>query len=144
LAAGRGIVEIGMREKIERAPIDSADPAFLRYLIATFAGLQEEHLLVLFLDRQQRFLAEERWRSVASNCIELRPSSLFRRALMLGSHALVLAHNHPSGIATPSADDVTCTTMIAADARRLDIQLIDHLVVGANDVVSMFRAGLLR
>jgi DNA repair protein RadC len=133
-----------MRERIERFPVDSGDPNLLQYLIATFAGLQEEHLLVLFLDGRGHFLAEERWLSAMPNRLELRPSSIFRRAVMLGSRRLVLVHNHPSGVAEPSREDVATTALIAADASRLDIELVDHLVVGGNHVVSMKRAGLLQ
>jgi DNA repair protein RadC len=56
---------------------------------------------------------------------------------------MLLMHNHPSGEATPSADDIAATAGLAALCRPLDIVLHDHLVVGGGSVVSMQRAGLL-
>lgn len=143
LDAARTIIQMGMREKIQRVPIVSSDPALLQYLIARFSGLDEEQLVVLFLDRGHGLIAEESYFSGSAECVSIRPRTLFRRALALGSHAILLAHNHPSGAAIPSAEDAASTLQIAHDAKGLDIELIDHLVVGGNCVTSMKRAGLL-
>jgi DNA repair protein RadC len=143
LIAGREIFQVGMRERVQRCPIDPGEPALLDYLIGRFAGQQNEQLVVLFLDQERRLLSEETFVSGAIDCVSIKPRVLFSRALALGSRTIVLAHNHPSGDPTPSARDIAATARIAADAERLDIELIDHLVVAGACAVSMRKAGML-
>lgn len=143
LSAGRAIVHVGMREIVQRQRISCEDPALLNYLLAQFAGLAKEHLIVLFLDEKRGFLAEERFTSGSSNCLSFRPRELFGHALALDCRAILLAHNHPSGDPTPSQNDIDATSRIAADALGLEIELLDHLIVGQAKVVSMKRAGFL-
>lgn len=143
LAAGRAIVHAGMRENVQRRKVDGDDPALLNYLSAQFSGLTDEHLYVLFLDENQCFLGEHQFTSGSPACISCRPRVLFSRALALGAHAILLAHNHPSGDARPSEADIQATHRIRADANGLEITLIDHLIVGRTQIVSMKRAGLL-
>lgn len=143
LIAGREIFQAGMREQVLCSPIDAADPALYDYLIARFAGQQTEQLAVLFLDQQRRLLSEESFISASVDCVSLKPRVLFSRALALGSRAIILAHNHPSGDPTPSAKDIGTTARIAADSAWLDIEFVDHLVVAGSCVVSMKKAGLL-
>ena len=143
LAAGREIVHLGMREVVRSQEVDSNDPALHKYLLAQFSGLQEEHMLVLFLDESHRLISKERYTSGSTGFLSLRPRKLFSRALALGCHAIVLAHNHPSGDPNPSQSDVDATRRVAADARFLDIKLLDHLVIGRSKVTSMLRGGLI-
>ena len=143
LAAGREIVHAGMRENVQRRKVNSDDPALLNYLSAQFSGLNEERLYVLFLDENQCFIGEHQFTSGSPSCISCRPRALFSRALALGAHAILLAHNHPSGDARPSEADIQATNRISADANGLEIALIDHLIVGGTQIVSMRRAGLL-
>lgn len=143
LIAGRQIFQVGMREHVQRNPVDAADPALHSYLVSRFAGQQSEQLLVLFLDHERRLLSEETFMSGSVDGVSLKPRVFFSRALALGSRAIVLAHNHPSGDPTPSTSDIKATARIAADSDWLDIELIDHLVVAGRCVISMRRAGLL-
>ena len=143
LAAGRAIVHIGMRENVRSQRVNCNDPALHNYLLAHFSGMKNEHLFVLFLDARHGLIAEERYTSGSAGFLSLRPRKLFSRALALSAHAIVLAHNHPSGDPNPSQDDIDATRRIAADANFLDIQLLDHLIIGHNQVTSMLRSGLL-
>jgi DNA repair protein RadC len=143
LDAGRVLVHFGMREVVLRERVISTDPALSDYLLAKFSGMMEERLIVLFLDGQQKLLSEDSFTSGSPDCLSLRPRALFGRALALGCRAIVLAHNHPSGDPTPSQNDIDATVRIALDAEGLDIKLIDHLIVGRRQVVSMKRAGLI-
>lgn len=143
LAAGRAIVHIGMRGIVRNESVNCNDPALHNYLLAQFFGMKDEHLFVLFLDEHHRLIAEERYTSGSAGFLSLRPRKLFSRALALGSHAIVLAHNHPSGDPNPSQNDIDATRRIAADASFLDIQLLDHLIIGHSKVTSMLQGGLL-
>lgn len=143
LAAECAIVHLGMGEVARSRQVDSNDPALHKYLLAQFSGLKEEHLLVLFLDESHRLISEERYTSGSTGFLSLRPRKLFSRALALGCHAIVLAHNHPSGDPNPSQNDIDATRRVAVDASFLDIKLLDHLVIGRSQVTSMLRGGLI-
>jgi DNA repair protein RadC len=65
-------------------------------------------------------------------------------ALYAGAHAILLAHNHPSGVALPSQQDVLTTRQIQEALAPLNIRLADHIVVADNDYVSMAESGLLQ
>ncbi|WP_025824956.1 JAB domain-containing protein [Acetobacter okinawensis] len=66
-----------------------------------------------------------------------------RRALALRAGSFVLVHNHPSGDAMPSAEDISMTGQIVAAAHIVGLQVADHLIVGRDHVLSMKEAGLL-
>lgn len=75
--------------------------------------------------------------------VAVRPSSVLRRAVEIGAAGVVLAHNHPSGDARPSASDKKWTRMFALQCEALGIALIEHLLFGGEEPFSMRRAGLL-
>jgi DNA repair protein RadC len=72
----------------------------------------------------------------------VRVGDLFREAIRLNSAALIVAHNHPSGDPTPSPEDVSVTRQIVAGGKLLDIDVLDHLVIGMSRWVSMKERGL--
>lgn len=139
----RKIHETGMRERVRREPVDTDNQALLAWLIARFAGLPDELLIAIFRDRNGSFTCEETFCSGARECVVVEPRALFRQAMRLDCGGLLLAHNHPSGDARPSALDIDATRRIAAHGRLLEIELIDHLIIAGNSVTSMKRAGLL-
>jgi DNA repair protein RadC len=73
----------------------------------------------------------------------MAPREVFRDALLRGASALFLAHNHPSGDASPSADDRAVTRRLAQAGALLGIDLLDHLVVGDPDWTSLARLGVI-
>ena len=143
IAAVRRLLHAGMREHVARRPLDTADPGLLQFVIAHFSGLQHEEMLALFGDANGCFLDHQTLAMGSSRRMEFDPSVLFRRACQVGAMQVVLAHNHPSGAATPSGDDLDSTRRVARDGRLLGITLRDHLIVSGNAVFSMHRAGLL-
>lgn len=132
-----------MREKVERRPLDSSDPALLNYVVARFSGLEHEELLILYGDSAGKFLDQEVVAAGGRDEFAFEREVLFRRASAVGARQIVLAHNHPSGLAAASKRDVAATDRIQRDAKLLGIVLLDHLIVGGNAVFSMKRAGLL-
>jgi DNA repair protein RadC len=139
----RQILEAGLRERVERAPVVSDDKVLLEWLMARFAGMADECLIAIYLDHSGAFLCEETFRSGAKTCVTVHPRALFRQAMRLDCGGLLIAHNHPSGDVTPSDLDIRATRQIAAHGRLLDVKLTDHLIVAGNSVTSMKRAGLL-
>lgn len=76
------------------------------------------------------------------NASQIRVAEVFRPAIISNDPAIIVFHNHPSGDPTPSSDDVAITRNLAEAAKLLDIQILDHIIVGAGRYVSMKERGL--
>jgi DNA repair protein RadC len=126
----------------QRPALTSTD-AVRTYLRARLAASPREAFHVLFLDRRNQLLADERLGSGTIDHEPVYPREVVRRALELSASALVLAHNHPSGDPTPSPADVEMTKQVVAAARALKIVVHDHMIVGAAQVTSLRALGLM-
>ena len=102
-----------------------------------------EELHVLYLDTKNRPIACELHRAGTVNHVAAHPRDIIARALELGATALILAHNHPSGSAEPSAADVKLTRKIKAGAACLDIKVLDHIVITPQEHFSFAHKGLI-
>jgi len=76
------------------------------------------------------------------NSSQVRVGELFKEAIRRNAAAVILIHNHPSGDPTPSPDDVAVTRAIVEVGRLLDIEVLDHLVIGAGRYISLKERGL--
>jgi DNA repair protein RadC len=138
-------LEIGRRLLIaaphERPQITSpADAANL--LMLEMGHLEQEHLRVLLLDTKNQVLASPVVYKGNVNTSVIRIAELFRAAIRHNSTALILAHNHPSGDPTPSPEDVRVTRQIIEAGNLLDIDVLDHLIIGQGRYVSLKERGL--
>lgn len=102
--------------------------------------LTRERFHVVFLDEERRHIGAAAMGQGAINALSIRMRELFRSALALNASAIIVAHNHPSGICRPSRTDISETHRLAAIARSLDIELVDHLIFTRDSLYSM-RAG---
>ena len=120
-----------------RGPRDVADR-----LILQMGRLEREELRVVLLDTKNHVLrvATVYQGNVSSSLV--RVGELFRDAVRLNASGVILVHNHPSGDPTPSPDDLHLTAEALAAGRLLDIQLLDHLVVGHDAYVSLRDRGV--
>jgi DNA repair protein RadC len=143
IAAVRRLLRAGLREHVVRRPLDPQDPAMIQWILTHFSGLRHEEMLVVWADSSGRLLDYQTLATGHSEQVEFGPELLFRRAIIAGAKQALLAHNHPSGVAHPSDDDIVSTRRIVRDGRLLGISLLDHLIVGGSRVFSMQRAGLL-
>jgi len=114
-----------------------------RLLEPDLAGLQDEELHGLFLDRRRRPRAHRMLTRGSDAFTVVDPRQIFRVAVQVGASGVILAHNHPSGDPTPSSQDHDVTQRVAAAGRVLGIPLLDHLVVGHGAVVSLAEEGQL-
>jgi len=119
------------------SPADAAN-----LLMPEMALLEQEHLRTLLLDTKHRVLASPTVYVGNVNTSVIRVAELFREAIRLNCVALIVAHNHPSGDPTPSADDVKVTEQIVQAGKLLDIEVLDHLVIGQQRYVSLKERGL--
>jgi len=121
-----------------RSPAEAHD-----HLGPALRALPDEELHALYLDRRHRPCARRMLTRGSDGFTVVDPRQVFRAAVRLGASAVVLAHNHPSGDPTPSAQDREVTRRVAAAGRILGIPLLDHLVVGNGGYVSLAERGEL-
>ena len=115
-----------------------------RFLLSCFAGERNEVIYQLCLDRKGKLLARKRLSEGGSAAAELNIRRLVENALLSSASAVILSHNHPSGIALPSREDYA-TTQQAQDAlRTIGVELLDHIIVAEDDYVSLADSGILR
>jgi len=135
-------VRLARGQVIDRPVISSWDK-LLDYCSAAMAHEPVEQLRVLFLDRRNRLIADERQQRGTVDHTPLYPREVVKRALELGATAIILVHNHPSGDPTPSRADIEMTNEVRDAAGRLGIALHDHLVIGRETHASFKSMGLL-
>jgi DNA repair protein RadC len=137
--------ELGRRLLIaspeERPQITSpADAANL--LMLEMGLLEQEELRALLLDTKHHVLDMPTVYKGNVNTSVIRVGELFREAVRLNCVALIVAHNHPSGDPTPSPDDVRVTEQMVKAGQLLDIEVLDHLIIGRQRYVSLKERGL--
>jgi DNA repair protein RadC len=138
--------EVGRRVIVATASGERCDTPELAAaaLAPQFVHLEREQLIVGLLNRKQRLLECVTPLYVGSvSGTPVRIAELFSDAIKRQAPAIVLAHNHPSGDPTPSADDIRTTRDAASAGRLLGIEVVDHLVFGAGRWVSLRRIGAL-
>ncbi len=120
------------------SPADSQD-----FLIARLRDRRHEVFCALFLDNRHRVLAfEELFRGTIDNTT-VHPREVVRQALDHNAAAVIIAHNHPSGVAEPSEADRLITRRIRDALELLDIRLLDHFIVGDGGCISLASRGLV-
>ncbi len=124
------------------ATVCSPDAA-LRHLGPPLRGLDREELHGLYLDRRRRPLALRPLTRGSDAFTVVDPRQVFRPAIALGASAVIIAHHHPSGDPTPSAQDVEVTERVGRAGRVLGVMLLDHLIVSADGFVSLATEGRL-
>lgn len=106
-------------------------PAQVRdYLLPLATGLEVEKFWVLCLNRRHRLLRRVELTSGTAHATLAHPREVFGLAVREGASAIVCAHNHPSGDPAPSAPDVQVTRLLRDSGRTLDIELLDHVILG--------------
>jgi DNA repair protein RadC len=130
------------QELAERAVLTSPQQV-KDFLQLKLAHLGHEVFAVLFLNAQHQLVElEEMFRGTLTQT-SVYPREVVKRALELQASAVILAHNHPSGVAEPSRADEYLTQTLKAALQLIDVRVLDHLVVGRAGVVSFAERGLL-
>lgn len=129
--------------QISERPVLSNWQAVGTYLQTSMAALVREQFRILFLDRQNRLMADEVISEGTIDHAPVYPREVVRRALANNATALILVHNHPSGDVAPSHSDVTMTREIKDACQKIGIEIHDHIIVGKTGQSSMRDLGLL-
>ncbi len=131
-----------LRERMQRGQI-MEDPDSVRfYLAAKLRDRPGEVFACLFLDNHHRMIQFEELFYGTINSASVHPREVVRKALQHNAAAVILAHNHPSGIAEPSQSDEHITQRLKESLALIDVRVLDHFVVG-EQVVSFAERGLL-
>jgi DNA repair protein RadC len=120
------------------------DPqATARYLQAKLADREREVFACILLDSKHRVLHYEELFHGSLDAAQVHPREVVKLALARNAAAMIIAHNHPSGVAEPSRCDEAITLRIQEALALVDIRLLDHLIIGGNTSVSLAARGLL-
>ncbi len=136
----KSAIELGRRLSLqspkERITINSPSEAaaLLQYEMSVF---EQEHLRVILLNTRNHVLAIEELYRGSLNASPVRISEIFRAAIRKNAASIILVHNHPSGDPSPSGEDIALTKAVREAGLLLDIELLDHIVIGQSKFVSM-------
>jgi DNA repair protein RadC len=140
------VVEMARRalaQPLRAAPVFDAPQKVKDYLALHLGTRAQEVFALLFLDGQHRLIALEEMFHGSLTQTSVYPREVVRRALELNAGAVILAHNHPSGVAEPSRADEHLTQTLKSALQLVDVRVLDHLVVGQGTVLSFAERGLL-
>jgi DNA repair protein RadC len=135
---GRRLTIASPDDRIQiRSPADAAN-----LLMGEMSMLEQEQLRVMLLDTRNRILAVPTIYVGSLNTSVIRVNELFREAIRRNAAVIIVVHNHPSGDPSPSPEDVSVTRTIVAAGKTLDIEVLDHLVIGNQRFDSLKERGL--
>jgi DNA repair protein RadC len=138
LEIGRRLLIAGLDERPQiRSPADVAS-----LLLLEMGHLEQEQLRAVLLDTKNRVQEIATIYVGSVNSAQVRVGEVFRDAIRRNSAAIIVAHNHPSGDPTPSPEDILVTRQIVEAGKLLDVDVLDHLVIGRGRYVSMRERGL--
>ncbi len=143
LKAVQALCQRGMKRELEDKPILSSWSAVMEYVHHAMHGLKHEQFRVLYLNKHHRLIADQIESEGTIDRAPAYPREIIRKALDRGATAIVLVHNHPSGDPTPSPADITLTENVVIAGQALGIKVHDHLIVGADGVISFKAQGLM-
>lgn len=139
-------IEIGYQiahsvPKITGKVVGSED--FGNYLIENMRGLEQEQLWMFALDTKHQILATDIIHIGSLRTCPFHTRDIVRRALQLNAQSVIIAHNHPSGKAEPSENDLTITNQLAFNCDLFEIMLLDSFIIGADEYVSLSEENLI-
>lgn len=142
----QAVLEMGRRHlsaTMKAGDLLSSPDLVRQYLSAQLRHQPREVFAVLFLDNQNRLITYEELFFGTIDGASVYPREVVRRAMAHNAAALILAHNHPSGVAEPSQADQRITQRLQAALELIDVRVLDHMVVGDLEVVSFAERGLI-
>ena len=137
--AARRLARTGVQDQ----PVLASWQALIDYLTIDMAHLKHERVRVLYLDTKNRLISDEVLSEGSLDEAAIHPREVVKKALDLGSAAMIMVHNHPSGSPEPSRADIALTNRIAEAGRLLGIALHDHVIIGKEGHASFRAKGLV-
>jgi DNA repair protein RadC len=143
LAAVFELARRGLQHQLRKQPVFENPKAVKDYAALHLRDQAHEVFAVMFLDAHHRLLAMEPMFHGTLTQTAVYPREVVKRALALNAAAVILAHNHPSGVAEPSTADEHLTQALKKALGLVDVRVLDHLVVAHESTVSFAERGLL-
>jgi DNA repair protein RadC len=132
-----------VNRRFKRGSTLTAPRETMDYLSVKHADLEHEVFSVMFMDNRNRVLAYEAMFRGTIDGASVYPREVVKRALAINAAAVILTHNHPSGVAEPSQADIRITERISKALALVDIRVLDHIIVAGMDNVSFAERGLI-
>ncbi len=130
---GRRLMAESPEERFQiRAPSEAA-----HLLLPLIGHKEQEHFVILYLDTRNRVLDQEILYKGSLNTSLVRVGEVFRGAVRRQCASIIVAHNHPSGDVAPSAEDIALTRRLVEAGKLLDVEVLDHIIIGHNQHVSL-------
>jgi len=131
-----------MENRLKYYEITLTSPDVVRdYLITQLSAETSECFCVLYLDNRHRLISFDREFSGTIDGCSVHPRVIVKHALDHNAAAVILAHNHPSGVTDPSSADITITKRLQAALELIDVRVLDHIIVGGIETVSFAEIG---
>lgn len=143
LQATLEIAKRHLLESLRRTDVIGSPEQTRLYLKSHLRAYQQEVFLCLFLDSRHAVIASEELFYGTIDGASVYPREVVKRALQHNAAALIFAHNHPSGVAEPSQADIRITERLKAALALVDVRVLDHMIVGDGEVVSLAERGLM-
>lgn len=141
LELGRRVYE--ERIPVKAMPIKNSLEAY-RHFGKEIENSTQENFLVIYMDNQHRYISSKIIFKGTINQSIVHPREVFKEALRENSNSIIVMHNHPSGVLTPSKADDKVTMQLVEAGNMIGVQLIDHLIVGRGNYYSYIEEGRLR
>ncbi len=135
------VLELALRRE-EDAEFTAPDTV-RHFLTLRLGKKHREYFSLLFLDNRHRMIAYETLFRGTIDGASVHPREVAKRSLELNAAAVILAHNHPSGVPEPSRADIALTKRLVDALRLVEVRVLDHFVIGGTETVSFAERGLL-
>ncbi len=138
----KAAIELGRRLAIEepRQPVQLNNPQAAANLVQLeMSAFTQEHLWVLLADTRNHWLGTEKVYKGSLNSSTVRIGELFKPAILRNAASILMVHNHPSGDPTPSPEDIALTRAVVQVGKLLDIEVLDHIVIGNHQSYVSFK-----
>lgn len=132
-----------LRESLQRGTALETPQQTRDYLVSELRSYEHEVFSCLFLDNRHRVVKFEKLFFGTINRATVHPREVVKRALKHNSAAVILSHNHPSGVSEPSQADIDITKHLKEALGLVDIRLLDHFIIGDGELVSLAERGLI-
>src|SRR5690606_5048978 len=137
-------VELGRR--LSQKEVDSRfairSPKDVASLLMTdMCSLQQEHFVCLYLNVKNQVIHKQTVFVGSLNASIVHPREIFREAVKRSAASIICSHNHPSGIPTPSPEDIDVTTRLYEAGKIVGVDLLDHVIIGDHQFISMKEKG---
>lgn len=126
-----------MQSDLQQKTILHSWSTMIAYVTAAMAYEQREQFRIIFLDKGNKILADEIQAEGTIDHTPVYPREVVKRALEVGAAVIILVHNHPSGDPTPSRADISMTKEIIEACEKIDIKVMDHIIVGRDGHASL-------